>query len=71
LSVSALVLTLSGAWTAAMVILILLALAAFLESVFAICLGCKAFAILMKAGVIPPEVCESCNNIWAARTGTS
>ena len=70
-SVSALVLTLSGAWTAAMVMLIMLALAAFLESVFAICLGCRAFAILMKAGVIPAEVCESCNDIWAARTGTS
>ena len=70
-SLCAFVLTLSGKWTAAEVVLIMLATAAFLESAFAICLGCKAFAILMKAGVIPPEVCESCNNIWAARPGTS
>ena len=70
-SLCAFLLTLSGEWTAAVVLLIMLATAAFLESAFAICLGCKAFAILMKAGIIPPEVCESCNNIWAARPGTS
>jgi hypothetical protein len=45
-----------------------LTLAAVLESVFGICLGCNAFALLMRAGVIPPEVCESCNNILARRT---
>ena len=38
--------------------------AATLESVFAICLGCIAFGLLMKAGVVPAEVCERCNNIW-------
>jgi hypothetical protein len=42
--------------------------AAVLESVFGICLGCKAFALLMRVGLIPPEVCESCNDIWAGRT---
>jgi Domain of unknown function (DUF4395) len=67
-SLTALVLALLGLWTGAQVVLGLLAAAAFLEAVLAICLGCKAFALLMKAGVIPPEVCESCNNIWAART---
>jgi hypothetical protein len=44
-----------------------LLLAAVLESAFGICLGCRAFALLMRAGVIPPEVCESCNDIWAGR----
>jgi len=44
-----------------------LIVAAVLESAFGICLGCRAFALLMRAGVIPPEVCESCNNIWAGR----
>jgi len=63
-SVSALVLTFTDHWTAARVVLGLLVIAATLESVFAICLGCIAFAMLMKAGVIPPEVCERCNNIW-------
>jgi hypothetical protein len=64
-SCAALVLALSGEWTPARVVLSLLAAAAFLESAFAICLGCKAFAMLMRAGVIPSEVCESCNDIWA------
>jgi hypothetical protein len=50
-------------------VLLLLATAAFLEAAFALCLGCKAFALLMRAGVIPPEVCERCNDIWA--TGRS
>ena len=57
-----------GLSTAAYVVLGALVVAAVLESVFAVCLGCKAFALLMRAGVIPPEVCESCNNIWAGRT---
>ena len=42
-----------------------LAMAAFLESAFGLCLGCKAFAVLMRFGVVPEEVCERCNNIWA------
>ena len=37
--------------------------AATLESVFAYCIGCKAFALLMRAGVIPAEVCEACNDL--------
>ncbi|MGD1057734.1 MAG: DUF4395 domain-containing protein [Solirubrobacteraceae bacterium] len=55
--------------TAAYVVLGVLVLAAVLESVFGICVGCRAFALLMRVGVIPPEVCESCNNIWAPRAG--
>jgi hypothetical protein len=64
-SVSALVLTGLGYWTAAEVVLGLLAVAAFLESALGICLGCKVFALLMRAGIVPAEVCERCNNIWA------
>jgi hypothetical protein len=52
--------------TAAYVLLALLIVAATLESVFGLCLGCKAFAALMRAGAIPPEVCERCNDIAAA-----
>jgi hypothetical protein len=32
--------------------------------VFGFCLGCAAFGFLMRAGVIPDEVCERCANIW-------
>jgi hypothetical protein len=44
--------------------------AATLESVFAYCLGCKAFAVLVRFGVIPAEICERCNNIWAGTPDT-
>jgi hypothetical protein len=43
----------------------LLVVAATLESVFGLCIGCKLFALLMRAGIIPVEVCERCNDIWA------
>jgi hypothetical protein len=64
-SVTALILTGLGYWGAAEIVLGMLATAAFLESVFGLCLGCKAFALLMRAGVIPQDVCERCNDIWA------
>jgi hypothetical protein len=66
-SLTALILTILGYWTAAEVFLGLLAAAALLESAFGLCLGCKAFALLMRAGVVPEEVCARCNDIWAAR----
>lgn len=37
--------------------------AASLESFLAICLGCMIFGRLMRWGVIPETVCESCNDI--------
>jgi hypothetical protein len=64
-SVTALILTGLGYWGAAEIVLGLLATAAFLESALGLCLGCKAFAVLMRVGVVPEEVCERCNNIWA------
>ncbi len=64
-SAGALVLTIVGYWGAAQIVLGLLAAAAFLESAFGLCLGCKAFALLIRLGVVPEEVCERCNNIWA------
>jgi hypothetical protein len=70
-SVAALVLTAVGFWTAAEVVLVLLAGAALLESALGLCLGCKAFAILMRAGVVPGDVCERCNDIWATHSATA
>ena len=68
-SVTAAVLALGfGLRGAAYVVLGMLAVAATLESVFGYCLGCKAFALLMRAGVVPDSVCERCNDIWAPRT---
>jgi hypothetical protein len=54
-----------GSTLAADVLVAMVLVAATLESVFAYCLGCKAFALLMRAGVIPEDVCEECNNIWS------
>ena len=63
---TATVLVLLGQWGPAQVVLGLLGGAAFLESVFGLCLGCKAFALLMRTGIIPEDVCERCNDIWSA-----
>lgn len=57
------VLTGLGYWTGAEVLVGLIIVAATLESVFAYCLGCKVFGLLMRAGVIPEEVCARCNDI--------
>ena len=54
----------SDQWGAAQVVLAMLAGAALLEAAFALCLGCKAFALLMRAGVIPRSVCERCDDLW-------
>lgn len=66
-SVTALALTVTGHWTGARVVLGLLGTAAFLEAALALCLGCKVFALLMRVGIIPEDVCERCNDIWAVK----
>ena len=48
---------------AADVILGLFVIAAGLESIFAICLGCQVFAVLMRIGLIPESVCEECADV--------
>ena len=60
---TALILTLLDYSFAAKLVIGALIFAATLESVFAICLGCIMFSFLMKRGVIPQSVCESCNDI--------
>jgi len=50
-----------------MALVALLGTAATLESVFALCIGCRVFDMLMRAGVIPPTVCEACNNLALRR----
>lgn len=64
ISVTAAVLALGfGQVGAAYVLLASLIVAATLEAVFAFCLGCHVFAILMRAGVIPEEVCTRCGDL--------
>jgi Domain of unknown function (DUF4395) len=64
MSTAALILALvAGDHTAADVVLILFLPAAGLESIFGYCLGCKVFGLLMRAGLVPEEVCAECADI--------
>ena len=45
------------------VVVAMLTVAAFLESALGLCLGCKAFAILMRVGLIPESVCVECGDL--------
>lgn len=49
--------------TLSWVLVAMITVAALLESVFAICLGCLIFGRLQRVGVIPMSVCEACNDI--------
>jgi hypothetical protein len=66
ITTTATVLWLAGATTGAGVLVAMLVAAATLESVFAFCLGCRIFALLMRAGLVPDAVCAECADIrWA------
>jgi hypothetical protein len=65
MTTAALIAWLLGATTVADVLLAFLIVASGLESIFAICLGCKLFGVLMRAGVIPEAVCAECADIWS------
>jgi hypothetical protein len=51
------------ATTAADVLLVLLVAAAALESIVAFCLGCQVFSVLMRAGIVPDDICVECANL--------
>lgn len=64
LSVAAVVARLGfGAEVLSSVLVAAIVVAAFLEAVFAFCLGCKVFAILIRIGVVPATVCADCADI--------
>jgi hypothetical protein len=71
LTTLALVAWLAGALGLADVLVGLLVVAATLESVFGVCLGCKLFGVLMRAGVIPERVCLECADLSLRRTSTA
>jgi hypothetical protein len=45
----------------------LLVVAAVAESVFGLCIGCRIFAVLMRRGLIPADVCAACADISLRR----
>jgi hypothetical protein len=54
-----------GRRRAAKAVLTALMGAASLEAFLGVCLGCRLFALGMRAGVVPDRVCEDCNDIWS------
>ena len=63
---TALILTFGfDAFGAAQVALGMLLVAASLEAFVGLCLGCRVFAVLMRLGLIPEDICEECNDIWS------
>ena len=51
------------------VLLAVLLVPASLEAFVGFCIGCQIFGLLMRAGVIPADVCEECNDIWRRAPG--
>jgi hypothetical protein len=66
LSLGALLAYLSDAGALAAALVFVVAVAATLESVFAFCVGCRLFAVLMSMGMVPASVCEACNDLSKA-----
>jgi len=60
ITTTAAILALAGATMATDVLLAMLVVAAGLESIFAFCLGCQVFAVLMRAGLVPDSICLDC-----------
>jgi hypothetical protein len=52
-----------GSHAATDVVLGLFVIAAGLESIVGFCLGCQVFGLLMRAGLIPDEVCAECADL--------
>jgi hypothetical protein len=53
--------------TAAYAVLGLVVVAATLESVFALCIGCKIFAGMIRLGWVPAAICDECSDITLRR----
>ncbi len=71
MSTTALVLAFAVSHTAADGVLGAIVLAAGLESIFGYCLGCKAFALLMRAGLVPESVCLECADVGGRLRATA
>jgi hypothetical protein len=56
-----------GATTFALALVALITVAATLESLFGFCVGCKVFALLIRAGLIPGSVCAACSDLSLRR----
>ncbi len=53
----------AGAPVAALAVTGVLASAAFLEAALGLCLGCTMFRALLRVGLVPGSVCETCRDV--------
>ncbi|HVM56943.1 MAG TPA: DUF4395 domain-containing protein [Gaiellaceae bacterium] len=58
----------AGQHTAAFALVAVLAVFASLEAAFGLCVGCKAFSLGVRLGLVPPQVCEECARVLAAES---
>jgi len=58
----------AGAHTAAFALVGVVAVFASLEAAVGLCVGCQAFYLGMRLGLVPPHVCEDCARILAGDT---
>ena len=52
-----------GLHTAALVLVAVLAVFAALEAGFGLCVGCRAFFVGMRLGLVPAQICEECRRV--------
>jgi len=55
-----------GLHTEALALIAVVAVFATLESAFGLCVGCRAFYLGMRVGLVPPQVCEECARVLAS-----
>jgi len=70
-SVTALIASLAGANTFAVIVIVGLLGAASMEAFAGYCLGCKIFNLLIRAGVVPESICEECADITSRLSRTA
>ena len=67
MSAGALIAVAVGAGGTAMVLVAVVLAAASLEAFLGLCLGCHLFRLLIRLGLVPPETCEACVDLWGTR----
>lgn len=68
-SATASALVLTGHKRAAYRVLAALIVAAGLEAFLGVCVACRLFPFLMKAGLVPESTCERCADLWGTGSG--
>ena len=58
----------AGEHTAALALAGVIAVFASLEAAFGLCVGCQAFYLGMRLGLVPPQVCAECARVLAAES---